>query len=78
MTYYSELTDSSAVTDATSAAAAAGPVAVTASVNDSDGVHMPSERSEDMPSFDEWKQKEQEKTKNSSGFCLLLLSLIHI
>jgi len=23
--------------------------------------------SEDMPSFDEWKQKEQEKNKNSSG-----------
>ena len=34
------------------------PAADTASVT---------QTSEDMPSFDEWKQKEQEKTKNVTG-----------
>ena len=57
--FYRELTD---------AAAAGG--SVTPSVNDSDGVKLPSE---DMPSFDEWKQKEQEKTKNSTGSSLSVL-----
>ena len=48
-----------AVSDEKSAAAtAAGPATGSQSVDD---------RPEDMPSFDEWKQKEQEKTKNSEG-----------
>ena len=44
--------------------AVAGTVSVTQAVNESIDVKLPSE---DMPSFDEWKQKEQEKTKNSTG-----------
>jgi len=36
------------------------------------------DRPEDMPSFDEWKQKEQEKTKNTEGqFHSLLFRLVY-
>jgi len=76
VTYYSEPPRDSAVTDATTSTTAGPTGPVSPSVNDSDGVNMPSERSEDMPSFDEWKQKEQEKTKNSSGLDLSLSLLV--
>lgn len=41
------------------------------------GTGSGSQAVEDMPSFDEWKQKEQEKTKNSEGqFHTLLFTSI--
>jgi len=53
------------VSDEEPAATAAETASVSQSVNYSETSVKP----EEMPSFDEWKQKEQEKTKISEG-CL--------